>query len=867
MTSKLIVLKLILCACATIQAFGQEMLIHGQVSEKATGAPIIGASVMIWSIQHQRILAVDFSDEFGNYQIALAKFTPFELRVNAMGYEKYVVAMTDNPDGKQLQRDVLLNNSVLRLEEVHIHIPKPILVQGDTLSFSVSHFGRGNEKYVNELLKNIPGVQVYDDGTIKYGNKEIEKLMIDGTDLFEKGYQILSLNMPAYPIETVQVLNNFTDNKVLRGVVESDKVAMNLTLKADYRSIWFGNAHLGYGYQPKHWFDMRIDLMNFDKKNQHFLINQYNNVGNRSFDQLAFYLKSGNDEENQANNAEIHSFIHSEIKKTEGIPTARTNHNNEILSSYNSVFSIRDHWKLKINSYLNNDRQQFFQNRIESISLHDLNYHNFEQLQQYYHRKEQFIRLEALGDPSEHTSINSGLDLSWEGKNSANQYTFNAIPLKENIKEKDFRIGHHTNYAYRLSPTMAALLDINLIWENRPQYFQVNDSLMENFAYSLLFLNTEARLLQRKSHEQQTEMTLGHSLKIDGLKAVQSFGNTNSRSYFQYKHHWKPNENLNISLWSKILLNGHSKDVVINRKEGSKYDFIIEPGLKLNWDWSKKHQFNASYSFSTSQPELRDRIPRYIRTGYRSAHKGIENYDYLKTSSWVLGHQYGDWMSGITIYTLAYFMWHHQHISTSTTIHPSFLQTENIWVQSPYQYSIQSTMDYFIDCLSSNLKIALIMHSSKLKNRVLGFDLTDQLFKTYKVSTALRSGFKGNINFHAGINASSLLNSSSLKASGTDHTIDGFTDLYLRIGEKVEFNVLYEWCFLNQGPGTATGFHALDSKLKFSVNQKRLQFELVGENLLDTKFYTTRSRVEYGYSSISYGLLPRHILFKILCRF
>lgn len=41
------------------------------------------------------------------------------------------------------------------------------------------------------------------EGTIKVGDQEIEKLMIDGDDLFERGYKILSKNMPAYPIEEV----------------------------------------------------------------------------------------------------------------------------------------------------------------------------------------------------------------------------------------------------------------------------------------------------------------------------------------------------------------------------------------------------------------------------------------------------------------------------------------------------------------------------------------------------------------------------------------------------------------------------------------------------------------------------------------
>ena len=45
---------------------------------------------------------------------------------------------------------------------------------------------------MEDLLKTIPGLNINSEGTIKIGNQEIEKLMIDGDDLFEKGYKILN---------------------------------------------------------------------------------------------------------------------------------------------------------------------------------------------------------------------------------------------------------------------------------------------------------------------------------------------------------------------------------------------------------------------------------------------------------------------------------------------------------------------------------------------------------------------------------------------------------------------------------------------------------------------------------------------------
>jgi hypothetical protein len=39
------------------------------------------------------------------------------------------------------------------------------------------------------LLQN-PGLNVSTDGTIKVGNQEVEKVMIDGDDFSKKGYKL-----------------------------------------------------------------------------------------------------------------------------------------------------------------------------------------------------------------------------------------------------------------------------------------------------------------------------------------------------------------------------------------------------------------------------------------------------------------------------------------------------------------------------------------------------------------------------------------------------------------------------------------------------------------------------------------------------
>jgi len=107
------------------------------------------------------------------------------------------------------------------LNEIILHTEAAIKKRLDTTTFKASAFTKGNEQVVEDLLKNIPGVTVEEDGTIKVGNKAIEKVMVDGDDFFEKGYKLLTKNLNADAVENVQVYERYSNNKLLKGIEES----------------------------------------------------------------------------------------------------------------------------------------------------------------------------------------------------------------------------------------------------------------------------------------------------------------------------------------------------------------------------------------------------------------------------------------------------------------------------------------------------------------------------------------------------------------------------------------------------------------------------------------------------------------------
>lgn len=188
-----------------------------------------------------------FSDKTGSFfSVSTDKFGTFKLQIKSLNY---------NP--KEIEIHIFQKNQKINLgnitisklkeseiKEVIITRQNPIRIKKDTVEYVVDKFTNGTEMNVEDLLKKLPGIKVDSDGKIKFGNKEVERVLIENDDLFERGYQTLTQNMPSQSLDKVQVLKNYSKNKLLKNIEDSERIALNLTLKENAKGKWFGNMVL-----------------------------------------------------------------------------------------------------------------------------------------------------------------------------------------------------------------------------------------------------------------------------------------------------------------------------------------------------------------------------------------------------------------------------------------------------------------------------------------------------------------------------------------------------------------------------------------------------------------------------------------------
>src|SRR5690606_28627241 len=182
----------------------------------------------------------------------------------------------------------------------------------------------------------------------KFNNKEVERVMIEDDDLFERGYQTLTQNMPSQSLDKVQVLTNYSRNKLLKDVQNDERVAINLTLKEDAKGKWFGNALLASTSYMENMHQVKVNVMNFSKRRKFYLLYNRNNLGLNEMGGVAYLMNPSQetDAENIGSNLSINPVIQLHQKNSQ-FSDNRTNFNDDQLASLNYIYNFRNDWKLK----------------------------------------------------------------------------------------------------------------------------------------------------------------------------------------------------------------------------------------------------------------------------------------------------------------------------------------------------------------------------------------------------------------------------------------------------------------------------------------------------------------------------------------
>ena len=188
------------------------------------------------------------TNEDGRYKLNLKKNTIYSIQVSYIGMKS--AAETLETLTSDLTKDFVLEEDNL-LDEVELTYEMPVTVSGDTLTYNADSFNKGTERKLEDVLENLPGVEINDDGQVEVEGKVVTKVMVEGKDFFDGDSKLATKNIPSNAVDKVQVLKNYAEVGQLSGVTNNqDNIALNIKLKEGKKNFWFGNI-LGGGGEPE----------------------------------------------------------------------------------------------------------------------------------------------------------------------------------------------------------------------------------------------------------------------------------------------------------------------------------------------------------------------------------------------------------------------------------------------------------------------------------------------------------------------------------------------------------------------------------------------------------------------------------------
>lgn len=278
---------LIVVTVVTSALPAQEVLIKGQVLD-SLGSPLVFASVVVKNLSASNT-SFSATDNNGNFDLRLAVNDSILLKVFFLGFESHEKKYRFLKNGAL---KITLAASATQLDEVTLNFELPIIAKKDTTTFKINYFNVGDERKLKDVLANLPGIEVENNGDVFYKGNKVNKLLVDNKPFFNGATKLGVDNIPSDAIHHIDILENYNEIAFLKGLSNSESIALNVGLKEDKKNFVFGDLEAAEGNSA--FKSVAANTFYYGPKVNMNFISKFNNTGEEvlsMMDYLSFTSK------------------------------------------------------------------------------------------------------------------------------------------------------------------------------------------------------------------------------------------------------------------------------------------------------------------------------------------------------------------------------------------------------------------------------------------------------------------------------------------------------------------------------------------------------------------------------------------------
>ncbi|WP_299433837.1 hypothetical protein [uncultured Aquimarina sp.] len=809
------------------------------------------------------------------------------IELTASGYKRASKQINQPVKGEKYLIDFSLKKEdVTKLEEVFVVAKeKPFKIKKDTVVYKVDAYKKGDERKVEDVIKQLPGIEVNEDsGEIRYKGKSVQTVMLEGDNLFGFNYTLGTRNINVDIVDQIEAIDNYSENPLLKGIENDGKVALNLKLKNN-RIDFSGNADVGSGAfeADDEAYFLNANVLGITKNYKSFSTLAYNNIGvnNTPFDYFGF---STSVEERNELNFYAEKVI-PESRFYSILDTKRININNQVFGNYNQIIKVGRKVSVKTNLYFLNDK-------ITSNQLF---------IDQYRFDDEAFETSDNTVIRKKPEQYRADIEIKYNtSKTSLLEYTLRG--RQENIKTpvaiikngtdtstslldtEDFYVKQRLLFTKKISQKQALQLSVKHASNTIKQQYNLTPSTFtsssigdqQDSSFKRNYLNTTVTFLgafgKNKYH-----IVIGANNDTSPFRSLLSArtligenSEENVMNDIEYNRHsvyssggyhfrlgkWKLSPAYSLRYLKQKISNE------LNSTENTNNDLVFEPSLSLWYTINSNSFFSVKASFNQTSNALAHSYANPVVIDNRRTISHIPSLELIKHQLYSLSYHKNDLFTlfqmtaGVSYkYSEGGFFSNFTVDQNQTNIQYFFLPLDNS------RWNANINISKYLSFIDSTIEFSGIYSFSEYNNIVNNSDIRNNETNYYQYGVAWKTALDIPIDFENSVNWQTSISQSESQAS--------FRNSRLRNSFEAIYKPNKQWLFsINTDyylPDTneSTDFIFLDMNATYRPKNTSWSADVKFKNLLNEKNFEQIQTSDFSTNIYRSNILPRHFVFTL----
>lgn len=882
---------LILLTLAGFSSFSQTIEVTGKVTDSLQN-PLEYTNLLVIPDANDVNIRFAITDGKGEYKLKLDTNQTYQLTVSYLGYVSQTISIETKES--DFTKNFTLLESTSQLDEININYTPPVTVKQDTIIYLADKFVDGSERKLREVLKKLPGVEVDREGNVTANGKKVTKVLVEGKTFFTGDSKLAVNNIPADAVDQVEILDNYSEVAMLKGLQDSDQMAMNIKLKEDKKKFAFGDIEVGTGIKER--YVAHPSLFYYSPRTNVNLIGDINNTGVKSFtfkDYIEFEGGFGKLIDDISGfrslyNSDFSTFLNNQDFKESSNRFGALNIRQSMskstdINGYVIAFKTKtDTESNTLNEYLNNS-EPFVENRNTTNSLDN----------DFLLGK---ITLDYEPSFEEDFSYNSFVKITNNDSNglvtTTNPSQNNTIQTVNNIK--DLNLKQNVSYSRKLTKDHTGTLETTYVFQNDKPY--TNWLTNQEILQSILPVEED-----EVYNIQQTVSTKSHSFNaiVKDYWTLNNFNHlyTSVGANLSFSDYFTEDlqqlSNSGINSFSQAGFNNDFEYNLANTFIGLEYKFMIGkvtfkpsayyhfysweteqdedrqaynkalllPQFTTKVELNNSEKINLKYALNARFPTIDRLANNYMVSSFNSVFRGNETLENQLYHSILLSYYKFSLFKGLNIHASISYNKKKKSFKNTTQLDGIEQYSTPILFERP-----ENTL-FFNGSISKKISKIRYKISTRLNYadfyQILNQETRKNISKGINATIGVETFFKEFPN----IEIKYTKEASDYDALG-EKTTFGNGNLFVGVDYYFLNNFVFKAdydhdLYQNKSAQIKNRFDNLNASLFYLKEDNPWGFEVSVSNLFDTKYKQSNSFSSFLISDTKTYIMPRIIMFKV----